>query len=182
MPDNVAIFIDAAYLQRLLRDEFSRANINFAALASVMSGPDKLLRAYYYHCPPYQSSSPSSEERTRYAAWERFQRSLNMTPRFKVRLGKLEYRGNNPDGSPRFEQKRVDILLSLDLVQHAIKGHIGRAALLAGDSDFIPAVSAAQSEGVVISLFHGESVHTELLQEVDERLRIDQTLIDSIRL
>ena len=105
-----------------------------------------------------------------------------MTPRFKVRLGKLEYRGNNPDGSPRFEQKRVDILLSLDLVQHAIKGHIGRAALLAGDSDFIPAVSAAQSEGVVISLFHGESVHTELLQEVDERLRIDQALIDSIRL
>ena len=44
-----------------------------------------------------------------------------------------------------------------------------RLILLAGDSDFIPAVTAAKSEGVVIKLFHGERPHSDLWREADER-------------
>ena len=54
--------------------------------------------------------------------------------------------------------------------------------MLAGDSDFIPAVIAAKSEGVVIKLFHGERPHSDLWREADERTQITQSFIDSILL
>jgi uncharacterized LabA/DUF88 family protein len=93
----------------------------------------------------------------------------------------LAYRGNDQYGKPKFEQKRVDILLGVDLVQLAAKQAIQEAILVAGDSDFIPAVSAAKSEGVLIRLYHGATPHSDLWQEADERTKITQTVIDSVR-
>lgn len=81
---------------------------------------------------------------------------------------------------PLYQQKRVDILLGVDMVQLAAKGHIREAVLVAGDSDFIPAVTAAKSEGVIVSLFHGQHCHGDLMREVDERRRFDQSFIDSV--
>ena len=66
--------------------------------------------------------------------------------------------------------------------RYPAKRFIQEAILLAGDSDFIPAVSAVRAEGVIVRLVHGRSPHTDLLQEADERVRITQDLIDSARL
>ena len=104
-----------------------------------------------------------------------------MLPRFEVRQGRLEFRGNATDGRPIFEQKRVDIMLGVDMVQLAAKGYIQQALLLAGDSDFIPAVAAAKAEGVLVKLFHGRSYHIDLLREVDERVTLDQCFVNSVR-
>ena len=71
-------------------------------------------------------------------------------------------------------------MLGVDLVQLAAKGQIQQAILLAGDSDFIPAVIAAKSEGGLIRLFHGGGVHSDLWQEVDERVEINDEFIKSI--
>ena len=64
----------------------------------------------------------------------------------------------------------------------AAKHLIQEAAIVAGDSDFIPAVEAAKSEGVLIRLFHGQSVHSDLWTVADERVQFSQEFIDSIRL
>ena len=105
-----------------------------------------------------------------------------MLPRFEVRQGRLEFRDNATDGRPIFEQKRVDIMLGVDMVQLAAKGYIQQALLLAGDSDFIPAVAAAKAEGVLVKLFHGRSsCHIDLLREVDERVTLDQCFVNSVR-
>ena len=55
------------------------------------------------------------------------------------------------------------------------------AILVAGDSDFIPAMSVPKSEGVLMRLYHGEKPHSGLWQELDERIQITQALIDSVR-
>ena len=120
MADHVALFIDGAYLDYILRDEFDRARLDFTAMANAMAEGADILRTYYYHCLPYQS-----------------------------RL--------------------------------AAKGRIQQAVLLAGDSDFIPAINVAKSEGVLVRLFHGEGCHSELWQAADERVKLDQAFIDSIR-
>ena len=180
MADHVALFIDGAYLDYVLRDEFSRARVDFTEMANSMVAGADILRTYYYHCLPYQSSPPTAEESERYAARRRFFTALERLPRFQVRLGRLELR-YGPDGSRRFEQKRVDILLGVDLVQRAAKGRIQHAVVLAGDSDFIPAVNVAKSEGVLVRLFHGEGCHSELWQAADERVKLDQSFIDAIR-
>ena len=182
MPNRVAIFIDGAYLDYLLKDEFSGVRIDYRALSERMAGDSDILRTYYYHCPPYQGNPPTHDERQRYSTQRRFFNTLDRLPRYTVRLGRLARRGVDANGRPRYEQKRVDILLGVDMVQLAAKRNIQEAVLLAGDSDFIPAVTAAKSEGVVVKLFHGERPHSDLWQEADERTRITQSFIDSVLL
>jgi len=80
-----------------------------------------------------------------------------------------------------FHRPPIDFfLLGVDMVQLSAKGHIREAMLVAGDSDFIPAITAAKSEGVIVTLIHGQRCHGDLLRAVDERRKIDLQLIDSI--
>ena len=79
-----------------------------------------------------------------------------------------------------YEQKRVDMLLGLRAVHFSAKGRIGHIALLAGDSDYVPAIKLAKEDGVDIFLLHGDSYHRELWQYSDVRVKIDQAFIDSM--
>ena len=171
MPDRVGIFIDGAYLDNILRNEWNNRRINFRALSESVAGGMDILRTYYYHCLPYQSPNPTDHEINRYASKRRFFAVLENLPLYTVRLGRLALQGNREDGSPIFAQKRVDILLGVDMVLLSAKGHICEAILIAGDSDFVPAVEAAKSEGVIVRLFHGNksTVHNDLLKQVDDR-------------
>ena len=180
MPNKAAIFIDGAYLDHVLRDQFGGAQIDYRLLSETLAGDADILCTYYYHCPMYQSNPPTQDERDRYAAQRRFFTALDRLPRYAVRLGRLAYRGTDESGHPKFEQKRVDILLGVDMVQLAAKQNIDEAILLAGDSDFIPAVTAAKSDGVLVRLYQGQRPHSDLWQEVDERTEITQSLVQSI--
>ena len=182
MPERSAIFIDGAYLFNVLRNEFEGVRIDFGLLPAEISKSTNLIRTYYYSSLPYQSDPPTAQQRALYNRQRQFFSALRLLPRYTVKLGRVERRGTRDDGSPLTEQKRVDILLAVDLVKLSADGHIQQAVLVAGDSDFIPAIGAAKSEGVVVKLLHGANCHRELLEEVDEHHRIDQALIDSVRL
>jgi uncharacterized LabA/DUF88 family protein len=120
-----------------------------------MCGKDTLLRAYYYNCLPYQSDPPTDEEKERYDKKRKFLDALSFLPRFEVRLGHLVYAGMGADGKQIFQQKRVDLMLGVDMALLAAKGKIHSIALFTGDSDTIPAVEAVKPEGVVVTLWHG---------------------------
>ena len=180
LANRVAIFVDGAYLDNVLRDEFSRARIDYGALSTAMAGDSDIVRTYYYHCMPYQENPPTQEQSERYSSMRGFVTALDRLPRYTVRLGRLAFRGLDDDGKPRYEQKRVDILLGVDMVQLAAKNTIQEAILVGGDSDFIPAVTAAKSEGVVVRLYHGQRPHADLWQEVDERVQITEDFIQAI--
>lgn len=178
-----AVFIEGGYLDQVLRKEFDEARIDYGALVQHLVGSDDLLRAYYYHCLPYQSPEPTQEEAARFGAKQRFYDALNRLPRFEVRLGRIAFRGCDDKGEPIFVQKRVDILLGVDFVLLSAKHAITRAILVAGDSDYLPAVSAAKNEGVLIHLYHGGRTnppHRDLWDAADERSPITQELIDSV--
>ena len=145
-----------------------------------MAGGREILRTHYYDCPPYQSARPTDSESRRVSNHGKFVYALEQIPRFQVRQGRLEYRGKRDDGSPIFHQKRVDILLGVDLALLAAKHQITDAAILAGDSDFLPAVEAAKPEGVVVHLYHGASPHRDLVSRCDERTRITDDFISDI--
>ncbi len=132
----VAAFIDGGYLDKVAR--FEKQRIDYQKLVAAMTGTDEMLRAYYYHCMPYQRSPPTLEERERFSAMDRFLSALNRLPRFEIRLGKLAFRGTGADGQPMFVQKRVDNMVGVDMALLAGKGKISKLALLSGDSDFIP--------------------------------------------
>src|SRR5438132_262553 len=111
----IANFIDGAYLQFVLREEFASPKIDFGLLAQKVAGGREILRTYFYDCLPYQSQHPTTEERERFGRKQKFFSALEKNPRFQVRQGRLEYRGKDAKGNPIFEQKRVDILMGVDL-------------------------------------------------------------------
>jgi uncharacterized LabA/DUF88 family protein len=177
-----AIFIDGGYLDRILKDEFNSAKVDYAKLTCKIAGSIDLLRAYYYHCLPYQGNPPTLEERERFSKTQRFFEALEKLPRFEVRLGKLEYRGRDEQGEPILKQKRVDLLMGIDLVRLATKQQITHAFLIAGDSDLLPAVEVAKSEGVLIHLWHGRvhRPHNDLWRIADERTAFTQEFIKQV--
>jgi uncharacterized LabA/DUF88 family protein len=178
-----AIFIDGAYLEKIVKLEFNLVQIDFAILSEVMAGGREILRTYYYNCLPYQSSPPSKEEKERFSNKQRFFTYLERLPKYTVRLGRLAYRGIE-GGEKKFEQKGIDTLLCVDMVNLAATHQISNAALLAGDSDCIPGIKIAKEHGVGITLYHSQdrdSYHWQLWQECDERFPMNGEFIDRVR-
>ena len=182
-----AVFIDGGYLEKVLQHDHDKARIDFGLLVDVMVGGDELLRAYYYHCLPYQSRPPTAAEKKRHEDRHRFFTALGHIPRFEVRLGKLAFRGTTAAGEPILQQKRVDLMLGVDMALLAGKNHITKMALLSGDSDFAPAIEAVKREGVLTTLWHGSQAgrtrpSRELLQECDEQRELTAAIIQSVLL
>ena len=179
----VAVFIDGGYLDHTILDEFQGQRVDYYLLArNIVSqtGQDKeIVRVYYYHCLPYQGSPPTPEESQRFGRMQGFFRRLQRTSRFEVRQGRLAFRGMDAQERPIFEQKKIDLLLGIDLTLLASKGLITQAFIITGDSDLIPAISVTKSEGVVVYLIHGTTCGDDLLDEVDERIPITPEVIGS---
>jgi len=119
------------------------------------------------------STEPSEAEKKRMDEHEVFMKEILSQERWAVRLGKLQRRW---DGHKEyFEQKRVDVLLSVDMVRHAAEGHIQHVIVVAGDSDFIPAIEATKDSGATVTLwyFDTNSIHKDLLDMADTTHQID---------
>ena len=108
---------------------------------------------------------------------QKFLTKLKRLPRFEVKLGKLQLIGN------QFKQKMIDVLMSLDITNMSYENQIQHAILIAGDSDFIPAIKRARDYGIIVHLYyHPSSVHNEILDEVDELHELNQEIIDCCKL
>lgn len=172
-----AIFIDGGYVLKTFQE--SKINPDYSRMAEYLLAPLRkqipidLLRCYFYYCPPWMSQTPTEDELRRMAVHEKFVDDIESIDRWQIRLGKLEKRREGDRDV--FSQKRVDVMLSVDMVRHAAAGHIQHAVLVAGDSDFIPAVNAAKDHGATITLVcaRDRSAHKDLLKVADEVLYFD---------
>ncbi|HOU71718.1 MAG TPA: NYN domain-containing protein [Methanothrix sp.] len=175
MSDRAAVFIDGAYLTKILDVDFGKPKIDLARFSDILCGDYERLRTYYYNCMPYQSNPPTEDERRRFASMDKFVYTLRKLPRFEVKLGRLGCVGGE------FIQKRVDIALAADLVRLSCGRMIQKAVLVTGDSDFLPAIEAAKEAGVLVTLYYSQSsIHDELLSAVDESEMMDQELISQV--
>ena len=173
-----AIFIDGAYMEMYAKRK--KINLDYKKLVKYFLTPLRvqsqidLMRCYFYDCPPWMTiPTPTKDEIRRMEVHEQFKTHISELDRWELRMGKLQKRWDRD--KEYFEQKRVDVLLSCDLVRHAAAGHIQHAILIAGDSDFIPAVAAAKESGVTMTLWCNQekSVHNDLYSMVDEVHKID---------
>jgi len=156
--------------------------ISYLKLSEYFAGPDERLRTYYYDSAPFQSASPTSDEKRRKAEFDKLTQALERLPRTQVRLGRLQRRYEN--GQWKFSQKRVDVLLAVDLVQLSCEKLIQRAVIIGTDSDFVPAIQTAKNAGTVVQLCRVPSsrVNDELLRAVDEVIPFDQALLDLVKI
>jgi uncharacterized LabA/DUF88 family protein len=176
MSDTV-VLIDGEYVRHIFKKRGFRVNIPDLVgktLDQLGIQDSSLLRVYFYTSPPYQPEHPNEEEKQRYKGFQKFINFLEMQDSFQIRLGKTEKRKEG------FSQKMVDVLLSIDLVELSAKAKIRTAILMAGDSDFVPAVKKAKDNGVKVILCCSsakEEYHINLWKEADKRVFIDDTLM-----
>lgn len=103
---------------------------------------------------------------------DKFIYTLKKLPKFEIKLGRLGCIAGE------YVQKRVDIALAVDLVRLSCSKAIGKAVLVTGDSDFVPAIDSAKDQGVLVELYYSQSsIHDELLSAVDQSFIIDEVLI-----
>lgn len=175
-----ANFIDGGYLDNVMK-EAGIERVDYSLLSGMMSGDIPLLRSYYYHCLPYRPLKPTDKAKLLYDAKHRLFQAIELSSNYEVRLGKLE-RIALPEGGFTYIQKRVDILLGVDLVMLASKRLITHANILAGDSDFIPAIEVAKNEGVVVRLFSLPKTTSDLLVKVDTTIFLTKEFMAKVEM
>ncbi len=183
MSGKVAILIDGGYLSKVCP---KGTKIDFSKLVEKLRDGQPLHRAYYYNCLPYQPQNPTKEDRERTSKTMKFYEYLNRIERFCVRQGKLKFRGLTVNKVPIFEQKRVDLMLGLD-VASLIRTQprvVDTIVVVTGDGDMLPALIAAREAEVIVKLVHGNSgtYDQEIWENADERLELSISFFDSIKL
>ncbi|NLJ50121.1 MAG: NYN domain-containing protein [Candidatus Atribacteria bacterium] len=176
--ERTAVFIDGGYLRNIILKLNKNLQIDYGKLAEWMSKDSYLLRTYYYDCLPYQSNPPTPDERKRMSRMQSFLKKIEQLQDFTIRHGTIVKRGNG------YEQKGVDVQLSIDLTLLSSKSKITQACILTGDSDFVPAICVAKNEGVKIILFHGpkETYHRDLWNNADRRIEISSSILNKMKL
>jgi uncharacterized LabA/DUF88 family protein len=179
--ERVCVFIDGGYLDKVTESAGNK-RIDYAKMTRKLCSGNSFVRAYYYHCLPYQSCPPSAEEIARFSKTSSFFDKLKRLDRFQVRMGKIVKRGCYADGRPIFNQKRVDVFLATDLVKFSAQKVMTQAVLLTADSDYVPAIEAAKEFGTIITLayYQGMPINNELLEACDERFSFMAGFFDDI--
>jgi uncharacterized LabA/DUF88 family protein len=179
---SVAIFIDGGYLKKI-----TDKKVDFELLVSRLVGDGELFRAYYYNCLPYKDKDcpkPEDEERVRKA--QKFMHALERFENFEVRLGVLKKRGEDQKGASIFEQKRVDLMLGLDIANSCLSKRIDSIVLVAGDGDFLPAVVFAKDDFVKVTLAHGatqggkKNYDEALWLKADKRMELNDEFFSGV--
>jgi uncharacterized LabA/DUF88 family protein len=164
MPEHAAVFIDGAYLDYILIEEYDKARINYEVFSEYLCGDYKRWSTFYFHCPPWHKLSN----------WDKFVYSLQRLKRFEVRTGKLVMH----DGE--LHQKGVDIRIAIDMVRLAATNRIEKAILVSGDSDLVPAVEAVQDCSVLVELVYSKnSIGDHLYLTARDRTELTQAIIDA---
>ena len=174
------MFIDAAYLDHLVQGPLAvkpgvPLQLDMKQLPGWLAGGAKPWRVYYYHAMPWVSDPPLPAEHAVHARKATFIDFLARQPRWVIREGVVERRGGGAgkSGDWFYEQKRTDVALAVDLVRLAWRQEITKAVLVAGDSDFVPAVADARAAGVHVALrFFPGTAHDDLLAACDARAPI----------
>jgi uncharacterized LabA/DUF88 family protein len=185
-----ALFIDAGYLDKLMHSVFADQQggrkvampLDYKRLPQALAR-QPLLKVFYYYAMPWRSDPPLPAEQAVFDNKQRFVEFLSRQKRWELREGRLERRDDPKRGNIWYEQKRVDVMLAVDLVRLAWKGEITRAVLLTGDSDFIPAVADARAAGVAVTLLHGPgTAHDDLIAACNDARLLVRADLEAIRL
>lgn len=183
--ERAGIFIDHGYLQKILED-YGKRHIDYLDFCEKLcEGEVSRFRTYLYDCMPYQSDPPTDSEKRYYAGKQRFFTALNRMPRFEVKFGKLQ---RIPDASSltgfRLIQKRVDVLITVDIVRMSAEKQISRVIMVTGDSDLVPTVKSAKVSGSEVYLWYANTArsfaHDELREACDECRELTQDFINSV--
>jgi uncharacterized LabA/DUF88 family protein len=146
------LFIDGGYLRekystcmlRYYQQDLELAFAKVASAAASLARADTLQKVFYYDCVDERTKPGESEQefKSRSTAQGELFNKIRDLPGWHVREGRLV--GARKDNR---RQKRVDVLLTVDMLSHAFNKNMQTAVLIAGDDDFTPLVDELLRHG-----------------------------------
>jgi uncharacterized LabA/DUF88 family protein len=181
---STSVHIDLGYVNKIRESEFNgifrRRRLDILTLSRAMCGRGNLLGTFIYWALPWQSAEPTPEERNRLNRAHYFADGIRRLPRCHLRLGRQRPRGVNSQGIKIFRQKGVDGWLVADVTVLSLTRQITEACLFVGDGDFVPAVEMAKAHGIIVHVFHGRNIASDLSKLCDESIRVDRALLEHV--
>ena len=179
MDEITYMFIDGGYLAEVQRTLFQPVFGDALSLdwRLVMAVEDDyqestVRRAFYYNCidniprknPDGSVAESPADLALRVKQQEDKFEQIEMVPGMQVREGYLVYQKKRGR-----VQKKVDVLLAVDMLNNAVRRNISRAILIAGDGDFVPVVEAIKEYGTYVVLYsEPKTTAPELRLKADE--------------
>ena len=166
MPHETYLFIDGAYLRKVI-DEYMQqmfgvpAAINYDALRNVAPN---IRRVFYYDClnDIQKDGESHADFDARVDAQQASFDAIQSLNGFHVRLGSLSGRGR------KLRQKKIDVLLAVEALDHAFRKNVEQICLIAGDLDFAPLVDSLIRLGTYVRiLYHPRSASRGLYSAAD---------------
>lgn len=185
--DKTAVFIDNGYFKKV-QDEFN-VRVDYLRFVEYICGESsERFRTYVYDCPPYQSNPPTEEEIKKKSNFDSYKYNISKLPRFEFRMGRLQIirdkegrKITESDGTPVLKQKGVDMALGIDVARLSTTRQIQKIIIIAGDSDFVPAIIAAKQEGILVTLYYYNKVHDSLYDVCDDRIELTRDMFEKCK-
>jgi uncharacterized LabA/DUF88 family protein len=186
----VGIYIDGGYIDKVLKKLKIKIDYEKFVQDICKKTNSKLMRAYYYDCLPYKDDErPTDEDKQRYASKQSFLVSLDRTPFFEVKRGRLDKHKNKcfkcNNETYQFRQKLIDNLITVDIVSHSWRGLVDKIVLVSGDADFVPAIKEAKDAGIITYLFYssieGTYIHDQIRNLVDNRVEMTEQYLKTFK-
>jgi len=164
----IMVFIDSGYFtEHFVEKELGipRTEFDFGNFIKHIAGKNgfpeldtvRLVRTYYYDGLPDPKHGPKYNEQKKFHGYLNY-----VVPNLEVRTGRL----NKISGE--WEQKGVDTILALDMIEKAYTDQYDVAILIAGDLDHLPAVENVKRSGKeVYGVYYDGSFAQDLVNEFD---------------
>jgi len=139
---------------------------------------EEIYRIFFYTALPFSGEIKGIDySKTRvYSSAMNFIEQLSKREYIAVRKGIMKLKGFNMKQQPIFIQKQVDILLGLDIAHVSYHKLVDRVLILSGDTDLIPAMKVARTNGIQVILGYCPDV-----QKVSKKLLVHTDIIRDIQ-
>jgi uncharacterized LabA/DUF88 family protein len=171
-PPAVEIFVDGSNFNLSRHYEGITFDLDLNLLATRLSQGYHFVKLRYYTSPLPDVHSPA------YRGQQRFFDQVRRSRRVELVLGRHEPRTDRY-GQRYHVEKETDVNLAVDMVVGAYESRFDVAMLVAGDTDYVRAVSAVQARGKRVVWCHFPAQrHTDQLSQVcDERRELDEKFL-----
>jgi uncharacterized LabA/DUF88 family protein len=151
----ILVFIDEAFLSKLSNyfGEGKYLKFDRFSFARRLAEKEKtkLAGVFLYIAPPFQSQKSTKEEELKKEGYDHLINKLKEKG-IIVREGRCQRLKIN--GKFKYNQKAVDILLTMDLMSVPLKySNIKRIVLISSDSDFVPVIKSLEQQGILTILY-----------------------------
>ncbi len=162
------LFIDGGCLRAIL-DQMASTYADGVALdldySKLTAGYSKVF--YYDALPGRKRGEDNSTYSVRIAPQQQLLDRLNSLDRFHVYEG--DVRRSAARRGP--EQKKIDVMVAVDMLTHSFRRNMHEATLLTGYLDFKPLIDALVLEGMFVTLWYPASETTKELIAAADRSR-----------